>query len=247
MVEIRFGVAALLACLTLSGCGGGMQVGGADCNPAAMPRRWRRTIRWTTTRSTRAAATCSAIGSPCPGLTRRAAPSAPCFGPAAMAGCFGRPLPERTDVQKILIANRGEIACRVIKTAAQSGHRDRGGLFRRRCRGAACPDGRRGGAYRSPPRQQSYIVIDGSSGGEEHPRRGGASGLRLPERAGRFARRWRRPASPSSARRSAPSRRWATRSPRRSSRPGRSLGARLYGADRQYRARGQDRAGSAIR
>ena len=30
MVEIRFGVAALLACLTLGGCGGGMQVGGAD-------------------------------------------------------------------------------------------------------------------------------------------------------------------------------------------------------------------------
>ena len=34
--------------------------------------------------------------------------------------------------KKILIANRGEIACRVIKTAQQDGHRDGRRLFRRR-------------------------------------------------------------------------------------------------------------------
>ena len=47
---------------------------------------------------------------------------------------------------KILIANRGEIACRVIKTAQQDGHRDGRRLFRGRPRRAACRAGRRGGA-----------------------------------------------------------------------------------------------------
>ena len=60
---------------------------------------------------------------------------------------------------KILIANRGEIACRVIKTAQQDGHRDRRRLLRRRPRRAPRRAGRRGGAA-SARRQsrESYLV-----------------------------------------------------------------------------------------
>ena len=62
---------------------------------------------------------------------------------------------------KILIANRGEIACRVIKSARKMGiatvaiysDADRDALH--------CPHGRRGGAHIGPPpANQSYIVID---------------------------------------------------------------------------------------
>ena len=59
--------------------------------------------------------------------------------------------------KKILIANRGEIACRVIKTAKRIGIAHRRGLFRRRPRGAACADGRRGGAHRPLRRRRSPI------------------------------------------------------------------------------------------
>ena len=48
--------------------------------------------------------------------------------------------------KKILIANRGEIACRVIKTAKQDGHRDGRRLLRGRPRRAPRRAGRRGGA-----------------------------------------------------------------------------------------------------
>jgi acetyl/propionyl-CoA carboxylase alpha subunit len=34
-------------------------------------------------------------------------------------------------IKSLLIANRGEIACRIIRTARQHGHSHRGGLFGR--------------------------------------------------------------------------------------------------------------------
>ena len=115
---------------------------------------------------------------------------------------------------KILIANRGEIACRVIKTARRMGIKtvavysdaDRDALHVEMADEAVHIGPAAGGAVLSGDRQDRR-------GLPADRRRGGASGLRLPVRArGLRRRRWRRPASSSSARTRAPSRRWATRS-----------------------------------
>ena len=63
--------------------------------------------------------------------------------------------------KKILIANRGEIACRDHQDRPADGDRDGRGLFRGRPRRAACRDGRRGGSDRPAARgAKSICVID---------------------------------------------------------------------------------------
>ncbi len=62
--------------------------------------------------------------------------------------------------KKILIANRGEIACRVIKTREAHGHRHRRGLFRRRRRRAPRRSADEAVRIGPPPSAESYLVID---------------------------------------------------------------------------------------
>ena len=58
---------------------------------------------------------------------------------------------------KILIANRGEIACRVIKICAEDGHQDGRGLFRCGSGCPACPMADEAVHIGPPPSAQSYL------------------------------------------------------------------------------------------
>ena len=87
--------------------------------------------------------------------------------------------------KKILIANRGEIACRVIRTARRMGIATVAVYSDADARAPHVQDGRRGGAARARRRRPNPIsiaelIIDAC---KATGRRGGASGLRLPLRA----------------------------------------------------------------
>ena len=116
--------------------------------------------------------------------------------------------------KRILIANRGEIACRIIKTARRMGietvavysDADRDALHVEMADEAV--------HIGPPPAAESYLVIDKIVDACKADRcRGRSSGLRLPVRArGLPESAAKRPGSSSSGRTPKPSRRWATRS-----------------------------------
>ena len=113
----------------------------------------------------------------------------------------------------VLIANRGEIACRIIRTLRAPRHPLGRRLQRRGCRRPPRAPGRH--AVRlGPAAAQSYLDIDAVlAAAQRDRRRGDPPRLRLPRRERRVRRaRARRPASCSSARRARRSGSWATRS-----------------------------------
>ena len=144
----------------------------------------------------------------------------------------------------LLIANRGEIACRVIKTAKRMGIRTIAVYSDADARGAACEDGRRGRAYRrlggarllSVDRQDRRRL-------QADRRRGGASRLWLPLREPGLCRgarkerhHLRRPAGQGHR---GDGRQDHVEEAR--GRGGRLDRARPYGADRRRRRGGEDR------
>ena len=118
----------------------------------------------------------------------------------------------------LLIANRGEIACRIIRAARAEGLRDRRRLQRRRRRRAACAARRRRGPHRPGAGRAILSVHSRPASRRRKPPAPSAihPGYGFLAENADFARsRRRQPASSSSGRRPRRSARWATRAPPR--------------------------------
>ena len=90
--------------------------------------------------------------------------------------------------KKILVANRGEIACPDPSHGLQAGHRHRRRLFRCRSPGAPYADFGRGRPYRTGAGAEAYLVIEKLIAAAQASGSGDPSRLRLSRERGGFRR-----------------------------------------------------------